>query len=66
VLGTGAAGVPFVDTPLENLRDTVAHLRDSKSAYNAAQRRGRAYWKKYHHPAVVATQFTDICEELLL
>lgn len=55
--------LPFVDTPLESLRDTVIHLRDSKSAYNSARRKGRAYWKKYHEPSVVAKQFVEICEE---
>jgi len=55
--------LPFVDTPLERLRDTVTHLRDSKSAYNAAQRKGRAYWKNYHEPSVVASKFIEICKE---
>jgi glycosyltransferase involved in cell wall biosynthesis len=57
--------LPFVDTPLENLRETVTMLRDDRKAYSDAKRKGRRYWRKYHAPKVVAKRFIEICEETI-
>jgi hypothetical protein len=57
--------LPFVDTPLEELRERVVLLRDDVGAYQEAARRGRSYWANYHHPEVVARQFIAMCEERL-
>ena len=55
--------LPFVATPLENLRQTVKDLRDDKELYAAARDKGRAYWEQYHRPDVVAEKFIRICEK---
>lgn len=57
--------LPFVETPLERLRDTVAELANNKQVYDEAAQRGRDYWHRYHHPKKVAGQFIGICEETL-
>jgi hypothetical protein len=57
--------LPFVDTPLEELRERVIQLRDDKNVYKEAARRGRSYWADYHQPQVIARQFIEMCEERL-
>jgi glycosyltransferase involved in cell wall biosynthesis len=55
--------LPFVATPLEELRQRVKELKDDRAAYEAAAEKGRTYWHKYHRPEVVAEQFVNICRE---
>jgi hypothetical protein len=55
--------LPFMESSLENLRDTVTLLRDNPDIYASVRDKGRAYWQTHHHPRVVADQFINICEE---
>jgi hypothetical protein len=55
--------LPFVETPVEQLRERVKQLRDDSDAWVAAMWKGRSYWHKYHRPETVAEQFVDICRE---
>ncbi len=58
--------LPYVDTPLEDLRERVIELRDDRDAYTEAADRGRAYWLMYHEPARVAERIVQVCEETLV
>ncbi len=58
--------LPYVDTPIENLRERVIELHDDRDAYTEAADRGRAYWLMYHEPARVAERIIQVCEETLV
>lgn len=53
--------LPFVETPLERLRETIIRLRDDREFYVLARRKGRKYWKQYHKPDKAAKRFVDLC-----
>jgi hypothetical protein len=57
--------LPYVDTPLEALRERVVQMREDAAAYADGVRRGREYWQRYHEPATVAAQFIELCEEAM-
>jgi glycosyltransferase involved in cell wall biosynthesis len=62
-MATRLGELPFVETPVEQLRERVKQLKDDPAAYKAAAEKGRTYWEKYHRPKVVAEMFVNICRE---
>jgi len=57
--------LPYVDTPLADLRQRIVQMRDDAGMYADGVRRGAYYWQKYHEPATVANQFIELCNEAI-
>ena len=57
--------LPFLETPLTELREWVEQLRDDAGLYGLAARQGRDYWNEYHRPAVAAKRFVEYCQQAI-
>lgn len=57
--------LPFVETTVEGLAETVARLRDDDVFYSEVQDRGRDHFMRYHHAPAVAARLVDLYEEAL-
>jgi 2-polyprenyl-3-methyl-5-hydroxy-6-metoxy-1,4-benzoquinol methylase len=57
--------LPFVETPIADLRQTVQRLRDDAQFYTEARDRGMAYVREFHSPKRIAGLLRDAYEQAM-
>ena len=57
--------LPFADTTLEGLRDTILELRHDPEFYAEVEAYGRDHFMRYHHAPAVAARLVDLYERVM-
>jgi len=57
--------IPFVQSKLDELAETILRLKDDLAFYCEAQERGQQHWHDFHAPNVVAGRAVAFYEEAL-